>query len=228
MGHIRDKSTGLTYMQARYYDPVIGRFLAEDPVGVLDNGLLPQQFNRYAYTWNDPINAHDPDGEFLNLAPALAGAIGGGLVGALVAGGTSLAKGEGIRTALAQASVGAVSGAITGAVIGSGAGLVAVVTTGGLYGAGSGAVGTVISNSAAGTETTLTDLAIGTTAGLVSGAVPIPGTPGNGVLKEFGESVLGDVFKNEVTGRAGAAIDDLIDDEEEELIEDEEIENPGG
>jgi RHS repeat-associated protein len=25
-GHIRDKATGLNYMQARYYDPVMGRF----------------------------------------------------------------------------------------------------------------------------------------------------------------------------------------------------------
>jgi len=27
----------------------------------------PGQFNRYAYTWNDPINANDPDGEFVNF-----------------------------------------------------------------------------------------------------------------------------------------------------------------
>lgn len=65
-GHIKDKATGLNYMQARYYDPVIGRFLSVDPVTFMDTGL-PGQFNRYAYTWNDPINANDPDGEFLNF-----------------------------------------------------------------------------------------------------------------------------------------------------------------
>ena len=53
-------------MQARYYDPVIGRFLSIDPVTFLDQPF-PQQFNRYAYTWNDPINAKDPDGEFVQF-----------------------------------------------------------------------------------------------------------------------------------------------------------------
>jgi RHS repeat-associated protein len=33
-GHVVDGLTGLSYMQARYYDPVAGRFLGVDPVGV--------------------------------------------------------------------------------------------------------------------------------------------------------------------------------------------------
>ncbi|RUO21909.1 hypothetical protein CWE06_03440 [Aliidiomarina haloalkalitolerans] len=33
-GHIRDAATGLNYMQARYYDPVIGRFYSNDPTGM--------------------------------------------------------------------------------------------------------------------------------------------------------------------------------------------------
>jgi len=60
-GHMKDSETGLNYMQARYYDPVIGRFLSVDPVTFLDNGN-PGYFNRYAYTFNDPINNLDPDG----------------------------------------------------------------------------------------------------------------------------------------------------------------------
>ncbi|MCP4234632.1 MAG: hypothetical protein GY770_13780, partial [Aestuariibacter sp.] len=32
-GHVHDKDIGLTYMQARYYDPVVGRFMGIDPVG---------------------------------------------------------------------------------------------------------------------------------------------------------------------------------------------------
>jgi len=61
-GHIKDSETGLNYMQARYYDPVIGRFLSVDPVGFLGSGEDTRYFNRYAYTGNNPINAIDPDG----------------------------------------------------------------------------------------------------------------------------------------------------------------------
>lgn len=35
-------------------------------MGFINTGA-PGQFNRYAYTWNDPINATDPNGEFLKL-----------------------------------------------------------------------------------------------------------------------------------------------------------------
>lgn len=47
-------------MQARYYDPVIGRFLSNDPVGFAQGEVA--YFNGYAYTANDPVNMVDPDG----------------------------------------------------------------------------------------------------------------------------------------------------------------------
>ncbi|WP_017931466.1 RHS repeat-associated core domain-containing protein [Robiginitomaculum antarcticum] len=61
-GHIYDAPTGLTYMQARYYDPNIGRFLSIDPVNVTPS--TPGMFNRYAYVYNDPINIIDPTGMY--------------------------------------------------------------------------------------------------------------------------------------------------------------------
>lgn len=61
-GHIDDDATGLTYMQARYYDPTLGRFLSSDPVGFIQGGV--NYFNPYAYLSNDPINKIDPTGMY--------------------------------------------------------------------------------------------------------------------------------------------------------------------
>jgi len=58
-GHKQDSDTGLVYMQARYYDPVIGRFYSNDPVGFRD----VHSFNRYAYANNNPYRYTDPNGE---------------------------------------------------------------------------------------------------------------------------------------------------------------------
>jgi RHS repeat-associated protein len=51
-----DAETGLYYSRARYYDPQLGRFLSEDPIGIA-GGL-----NLYAYAAGDPINLRDPLG----------------------------------------------------------------------------------------------------------------------------------------------------------------------
>lgn len=59
-GHVEDAATGLTYMQQRYYDPGIGRFLSVDPVTAGAN--LGTNFNRYWYANNNPYKFTDPDG----------------------------------------------------------------------------------------------------------------------------------------------------------------------
>ena len=59
-GHVNDPDTGLVYMQARYYDPAVGRFLSVDPVSPAPNDLF--NFNRYAYADNTPATRIDPDG----------------------------------------------------------------------------------------------------------------------------------------------------------------------
>jgi peptidoglycan L-alanyl-D-glutamate endopeptidase CwlK len=56
-----DGQTGLTYMQQRYYDPQVGRFLSVDPVTALAKGDM-RHFNRYAYAYNNPHTFTDPDG----------------------------------------------------------------------------------------------------------------------------------------------------------------------
>lgn len=51
-GQAFDKKTGLNYFGARYYDPVIGRFMGIDPVGFQEGNI--HSFNRYAYANNNP------------------------------------------------------------------------------------------------------------------------------------------------------------------------------
>ncbi|HHH43046.1 MAG TPA: hypothetical protein ENK49_02825, partial [Gammaproteobacteria bacterium] len=59
-GKPQDTATGLSYYGARYYDPVVGRFMAIDPIGFQDGNL--HSFNRYAYANNNPYRFVDPDG----------------------------------------------------------------------------------------------------------------------------------------------------------------------
>ena len=78
-GHEFDAETGLSYQDARYYSPSIGRFASEDQA-FLSLGLNladPQSLNAYTYTRNNPVINIDPTGNtlqqtvgtfFLNLA----------------------------------------------------------------------------------------------------------------------------------------------------------------
>ncbi|PPT47052.1 wall-associated protein [Xanthomonas arboricola] len=59
-GHAMDGATGLTYMQQRYYDQDLGRFLSVDPVAA--DSVLAANFNRYWYANNNPYRFTDPDG----------------------------------------------------------------------------------------------------------------------------------------------------------------------
>jgi len=55
-----DDGTGLKYYRARYYQPGLHRFLAEDPLG-FDGGDI----NLFAYVSNSPLNYTDPTGLIL-------------------------------------------------------------------------------------------------------------------------------------------------------------------
>ncbi|MGD9853156.1 MAG: RHS repeat-associated core domain-containing protein [Nitrospirales bacterium] len=49
--------TGLFYYRARYYSPLLQRFISEDPIGFAGGDL-----NLYAYVFNSPTNFRDPSG----------------------------------------------------------------------------------------------------------------------------------------------------------------------
>ena len=60
-GYYFDNETGLYYLQSRYYDPQVGRFINADSINYIDaknfSGL-----NLYAYCYNNPIMFYDNTG----------------------------------------------------------------------------------------------------------------------------------------------------------------------
>jgi RHS repeat-associated protein len=59
-GHEQLDDSGLIHMNGRIYDPELGRFLSPDPVVQIPE--YSQNFNRYSYVLNNPLNATDPSG----------------------------------------------------------------------------------------------------------------------------------------------------------------------
>jgi RHS repeat-associated protein len=60
-GHVNDADSALIYMQARYYDPAVGRFLSVDPASGHAGNV--DEFNLYSYVANNPVRRTDPDGK---------------------------------------------------------------------------------------------------------------------------------------------------------------------
>ncbi len=78
-GYYFDSETGFYYLNSRYYDPEICRFISADDASLLGaNGTIPS-YNLYAYCENNPVNCLDVDG---NLSDLVAAMIGGAFAGA--------------------------------------------------------------------------------------------------------------------------------------------------
>ncbi len=81
-GH-RHNNTGtndldLIYMNARYYMPLVGRFISPDTI-VPEPGN-PQSFNRYVYVRNNPMNFTDPTGHMESSGCDITDCTNGGTV----------------------------------------------------------------------------------------------------------------------------------------------------
>ena len=80
-GYYYDEETGLYYLQSRYYDPEVGRFINADDVDYIEPETL-MGCNLYAYCGNNPVMYVDPTGTifgFILGAFAIGALIGGGL-----------------------------------------------------------------------------------------------------------------------------------------------------
>ncbi len=59
IGEHYDEGAGLQYLNARYYDPELAMFIQPDWFEVTKTGVGT---NRYSYSFNDPVNNSDPNG----------------------------------------------------------------------------------------------------------------------------------------------------------------------
>lgn len=122
-GHEHLTGLGLINMNARLYDPLLGRFLSPDPY--VQAPEHSQSFNRYSYCMNNPLVYKDENGEFFGL---IVGAIIGGVINVAL----NAKNISNVWQGLAYFGIGAAAGALS-AGIGSG---VNVAMAGGSFGAG--------------------------------------------------------------------------------------------
>ena len=59
--YVYDEETKLYYLQSRYYNPTIGRFISADAFVSTGQGVLG--YNMFAYCNNNPVMGYDPSGE---------------------------------------------------------------------------------------------------------------------------------------------------------------------
>ena len=80
-GYYFDEETGLYFLQTRYYDPVVGRFISRDSIEYADPETICG-LNLYAYCGNNPVMFTDETGTMPNWLKWLIGGIA--FIGAVV------------------------------------------------------------------------------------------------------------------------------------------------
>ena len=107
-----DTETGFYYLQSRYYDPEISRFINADDASNLGANSDFANTNLFAYCGENPVNRTDDGGEFWHI---VVGAAIGGIIGAVSA---AVSGGDAIDIA-----IGFLAGTGGGALAASGAGV---------------------------------------------------------------------------------------------------------
>lgn len=76
-----DVETGFYYLQSRYYDPEVGRFINCDDVNYIGLTESEVSYNPFAYCENDPVNDSDPSGTIAISTCVIIGACIGAIIG---------------------------------------------------------------------------------------------------------------------------------------------------
>ena len=135
-GYRYDSETGLYYLNARYYNPELGRFINADAIGGEIGTVLSH--NGFAYCMNNPVNMEDPSGNIAWWAVgAVIGAIAGGIAGAVY----SYKKTGSVDWRYVA------GGAVGGALIGAGVGYLVQAAYGAIVGAAA-TTGTIATEAA--------------------------------------------------------------------------------
>ena len=120
-GYYYDTETSLYYLQTRYYDPEVGRFINADAFASTDiSGVLST--NMFAYCENRPTIGSDPTGEWVHLAIGAAVGVASLYISDVL---FNLANGESFASSLTKTSslsdycVAAASGALSATGIGA-------------------------------------------------------------------------------------------------------------
>ena len=114
-GYYYDTDLEMYYLQSRYYDAKICRFISPDTTDILTaTPMALTDKNLFAYCDNNPVMRVDGDGEFWNY-------VIGGVVGALVGGVAAALDGGNI----ADIIIGSLAGAASGLVAATGWGVIA-------------------------------------------------------------------------------------------------------
>ena len=61
-GYVYDEETQLYYLQSRYYNPELGRFINADGISYLGADGSVVSYNLFAYCGNNPVTTYDPSG----------------------------------------------------------------------------------------------------------------------------------------------------------------------
>ena len=181
-GYYYDSETGFYYLNSRYYDPEVGRFINADGE-ISDVGGEILGYNLFTYCMNNPVNMSDETGAWPSWAKKVVAAVAVVAVVAAVAAITVATAGAG--TVVAVIAVGAAKGAAIG------------MASGAAIGAASGAVKHRLSAgswSGAG-KAALNGMGDGALSGAVTGA--ITGAAGSAVkVSQAAKAWDGGTFKS--------------------------------
>ena len=216
-GYYYDNETGFYYLQSRYYDPEIYRFINADNLELIPSlSQIPGQLNLYAYCNNNPLMYTDETGEIALTTAILIGMGIGAAVGLGIGIGLGLANGARGWDLVGYIVLGTCSGIIAGGVI------AATIFTGGaamnlgyemfktglavLAGGGGGTAGGALAVAGVGVMAAGSVVVVGGTAvGLLGANIMFSQTPkSNGY---YGERWPGDPHKPDHVHLRGNGVD---------------------